>query len=226
MFSQNASTASTSPSRDQRGQDVAADFIDVVVGAAGVLGWQRMRGQQRGGDVHAAYMRMREFASHRELLAFMLQRQPVAGFDLDGGDAFIHQGVQPGQGLGEQLLVAGQARFLHRGHDAAALFGDGLVTDAIQALLELVRAVAGVDQVRVAVDEARRDEPAMQSTASGASSSRGASRSGPAYRMRPSPQAIRPSSTMPSPPFLACLAPWWPAGHFARCDHNAWRHLI
>jgi hypothetical protein len=33
----------------------------------------------------------------------MLQRQAVAGFDLDGRHAFAHQGKQPRQGLRQQL---------------------------------------------------------------------------------------------------------------------------
>src|SRR5262249_47766130 len=49
----------------------------------------------------------------------------------------------------------------HGGEDAAAAAGDFLVRHAFQPLLELLRAVAGVHQVGVAIDEAGRDPAAF-----------------------------------------------------------------
>jgi hypothetical protein len=46
---------------------------------------------------------------------------------------------------------------LHRGVDASATGSDLLVGEPLQALLELVFARAGEDQVRVTVDEAGQD---------------------------------------------------------------------
>ena len=59
-------------------------------------------------------------------------------------------------------LVAGGACRRDRAADAAAGARDLFVARALQALLELARAVAAVDEVRVAVDQPRRDERALE----------------------------------------------------------------
>src|SRR5690606_38355162 len=87
-------------------------------------------------------------------------RQPVAGLDLDGGDALGQHRVQPGQGGLQQCRIVGFAGSAHGGDDAAAGAGDVGVAHALQALLELVGAVAGVDEVGVAVDQAGADPAA------------------------------------------------------------------
>ena len=68
----------------------------------------------------------------------------------------------PPRRAGEELLVAGRAGRRDRRADAAAGARDLFVARALQALLELARAVAAVDQVRVAVDQPRRDERAVE----------------------------------------------------------------
>src|SRR5262249_56048150 len=52
-------------------------------------------------------------------------------------------------------LLARRARRGDRGTDSAAGAGDLLVSGAAEAQLELVRAVAAIDEMRVAIDEAR-----------------------------------------------------------------------
>ena len=54
----------------------------------------------------------------------------------------------------EQRVLVGFARGAHRRHDAAAGAGDVLVAGACQAHRKLVGALAAVDQVGVAVDQA------------------------------------------------------------------------
>src|SRR5207302_1115133 len=86
--------------------------------------------------------------------------EPVARLDLERRRAFGHERQRTLARAREQRLVAGRARRRDRRADAAAGAGDLLVRRAFEALLELAGALAGVDQVRVAVDQARRDERA------------------------------------------------------------------
>jgi hypothetical protein len=58
----------------------------------------------------------------------------------------------------EEGAVARGARRRDGRADAAAGVGDVLVARALEAQLELARPLAAVDEVRVAVDEAGRDE--------------------------------------------------------------------
>ena len=108
-----------------------------------------------------------------------------------------------------------RARRLDRGDDAAAGARDLLVARAGQPHLELVGAVAAIDQVGVAVDQARRDPAAVAVDRSApASKAVGNSLSGPAKAMRPSRAATTPFSTMPR--VLAARPHSLPSGHFAR----------
>ena len=65
IVSQNASTASARPRARGGGNDVAANVVDVVVGAAGELGRQRVRREQRRAhvDVELGAERARRRAS-------------------------------------------------------------------------------------------------------------------------------------------------------------------
>ena len=159
MFSQKASTASTSPSRTSVGHHDLAHLGDVVVGAAGELRRQGVRAEK--GEPHGHRPFASEPARRAQLFALVFERQPVAGLDLDGRHAFGQQRIQSRQRFRHQLRFARGARGVHRRENAAALFGDRFVRNAVQALFEFVGARAGVDQVRVAVDEAGRDQPAL-----------------------------------------------------------------
>ena len=83
------------------------------------------------------------------------ERQPVARFHLDRGDAFGDQRVESRQRLAQQLLLARRARRADRGEDAAAGARDLLVARAGEPQFEFARAIAGVDEMGVAVDQAR-----------------------------------------------------------------------
>ena len=96
-------------------------------------------------------------AEHAELGVAV---EAVAGLDLDGGHAFGDQGVDAGEGTGEERRLVGLAGGADGGHDAAAGAGQLLVGGAFEAHLELAGAVAAEDHVGVAVDERRGDEAA------------------------------------------------------------------
>jgi hypothetical protein len=85
--------------------------------------------------------------------------EPVAGLDLQRGDALGDQRVDPGQRRGQQRLLVRRARGADARKDAAAFPGDLLVACAFQPHLELARPVAAEDDVAVAVDQPRRDHP-------------------------------------------------------------------
>ena len=92
----------------------------------------------------------------------MFERQAIAGLDLQRCDPLGHQRACPPQRSGEEQFVAGGARRRDRAADAAAGACDLFVAHALQALFELAGAVAAVDQVRVAVDQPRGDERALE----------------------------------------------------------------
>ena len=95
-------------------------------------------------------------ARDAQLLEFRLLLQPVAGLDLDGGDALGQQrGEAPGGG-GEERILARLARCLDGGEDAAAGPRDLLIGRALETKLELMRPVAAIDEMGVAIDQSGR----------------------------------------------------------------------
>jgi hypothetical protein len=118
-----------------------------------------VRTEERGAHGDGALAPQR--ARRAQLLALVFEREAVARLDLDGGHALGQQRVQARQAGRDQVRFAGRARRLHRREDAATGTRDGFITDTVQALLELLRAIAGVHEVGVAVDETRRDPAAF-----------------------------------------------------------------
>ena len=98
-----------------------------------------------------------------QLLALGVEVETVARLHFDRGHAFGDQGVQPPQGRIDERLFARRARRSHRREDSAAGPGDLVVARAAQAELEFVRAIAGMDQVGVTVDQPRSDPAASSS---------------------------------------------------------------
>ena len=98
-------------------------------------------------------------AQHLQLIR---DRQPVAGLDLDRGGTAGDQLVDPGQGKGKKPVFAGSPRRVDGGQDTTTRAGNLGVADALQALLELDRAVAGMDRMGVAINQAGGDEAALQ----------------------------------------------------------------
>ena len=89
-----------------------------------------------------------------------LDIQTIARLDLDRCHAFADQRIDPRQRRRQQPVLARLARVAHRRQDPAPGARDFFVTRALQAQLELARPVAAMDQMGVAVDQRRRDQPA------------------------------------------------------------------
>ena len=101
-----------------------------------------------------------ETACGLQLPALGIEFEAVAGLDLDGGDAFGDQGVEPRQRCRDELVGACLPRRLHGRDDAAAGARDFFVARAGETLLEFVGAIAAIDQMGMAVDQAGRDPAA------------------------------------------------------------------
>jgi len=139
----------------QRGQP-GDQGIDVVVRAAFVFQRHGMGGQVGRADGHPRVSTDAAGAAQQPCL--VVRRQAVAGLDLDDGHAFGAQGQRALQRERVQFVIRSGSRGRHRRADAATGPRDGLVARALQAQLELLRPVAGVDEVGVAVDQARSDQ--------------------------------------------------------------------
>ena len=144
--------------RDGR-QHVAADGGDIGILVARGLRRQRMgaeegRGHRERPDLAQPPRRLQRLHLGRAL-------EPVARLHFQRRHALGHQRIDARQGGSDQLVLAGGACRLHGRDDAAAGARQLLVGGARQAQLELVRAVAAVDDVGVAVDQAGRDPAAV-----------------------------------------------------------------
>ena len=146
------------PFARQLGHHAIANLVDVAVGAALELGRQRVGAKKGGLHRHAEVAP--QPPRHAQLLALVLCGQAVTALDLDGAHAFGQQGLQARRGGGKQLVLAGLARGLHGADDAAAGARDLLVAGAVEPQRELMRALAAVDEVGVAVDQPGRDQRA------------------------------------------------------------------
>ena len=59
-------------------------------------------------------------AAHTQHAGFGIRVEPVAGLDLDRGDAFADQRIEARQALGDKFVLGSGARRLDGRHDAAA----------------------------------------------------------------------------------------------------------
>ena len=108
MRSQNTSTASTRPSSASAGSMRSQTSVDIVVGASGKLGRQRMRAEKGRIDRHR--IALAETARDAQHLAFAREIEAIAGFDFDGGHAFGEQRFEPRGRLAEQASSSSAAR--------------------------------------------------------------------------------------------------------------------
>ena len=133
--------------RRRRLEHRAGDQVDVAGRVVGVLGRHDVRAEERG--------LVGELAGHGQAAGLVADGQPVAGLDLDGRGALAaHLLDQPGDVRGELLVGRGPGGG-HGGADPA-----GGVRLAGHPGRELLRPVAGEDQVAVAVDEPREHRAA------------------------------------------------------------------
>ena len=151
----------------------ADDEGDVGVGVVRELGGHDV-GAEVGGLVG-------DLAREAERALLVRRREPVAGLGLEGRDAAATQLAGEARESAPELVVGGGTGAVHRAADAA-----GRVRLARHAGRELVGAVAGEDQVGVAVDEPGQDGAARRG--------RRRCRSAPQSASAPT-HAIRPSST-------------------------------
>ena len=118
--------------------------------------------RREAGVSHVERQLAAEAARDAQAARLVLGREAVARLDLERRHAFLHQREGALAREVEQCLVARRARRRDGRADAAAGAGDVLVARALEPLLELAGALAGVDEVGVAVDEAGRDEGAAE----------------------------------------------------------------
>lgn len=140
--------------RDLR-QRVLAEEIDVGIGLAVELRRDGVGAEVGGGD--ALLGGIAQPGDDAEHLLFRALVQAVARLDLERRGAATHGEGEAALGQREQLHVGGLARGRHGRADAAAAGRDLLVALALDAALELVDAIAAEDEVRVRINEARRD---------------------------------------------------------------------
>jgi hypothetical protein len=140
-------------------EHVVGDHLDVGIGVAVGFGRQGVGSEERG--LHRDGAHFGKLAGNPERLAFVLQVEAVAGLHLDGGDAFGNEVVETGKGLVQKVGFAGGAESSDRRDDASALEGDFLVRGSSEAEFELSGPIACPNQVGVAIDQTRGDEPAV-----------------------------------------------------------------
>ena len=124
------------------------------------LGRHGMRAEETRDHVDLALAA--ESAGGAQRLGLGHEVETIAGLDLDRGDAFGDQGIEPRQRLRDKLILARRARRLHGRDDAAAGARDLLVACAFEPQFEFMRAVAAIDEMSVAIDQSRRDPAAVE----------------------------------------------------------------
>ena len=131
-------------------------LVDVGIGAPGIFRRHGVRRQPAGHHPHRPHLaKLARGAQHLQLVG---DGQAVARLDLDHHDAFGDQGIEPGQSGRDQGHLVGRPGGLHGRDDTAAGAGHRLVAGALEAQLELARAVAREHQMGVAVDQRRGDQ--------------------------------------------------------------------
>ena len=81
--------------------------------------------------------------------------EAVAGLDLDRRRRPRRSARRAAAATGDELVLARRARRRHRRDDAAAGARDLLIARAVEPQLEFLRAIAGVDEMGVAIDQRR-----------------------------------------------------------------------
>jgi hypothetical protein len=119
-----------------------------------------MGAEEAGADLDGA--QGREAAGGAEHVELGVPVEAIAGLDLHGRDSVGEERVEAGERGLDEVLHRSRAGGADGGQDAAAGLGDLLVGGPVQAGLELSRAVAGMDEMGVAVDQRGRDEAAVE----------------------------------------------------------------
>jgi len=139
------------------GQDHLGNVIPV---SPLVFDGRRMGAEIGGDDPHwANLLKSSGSAQHFQL---RLDIEAIAGLDLDGGDTFRDQCVEPRQRGFDQSFDGERVGRLHGGDDAAAGTRNLFIGRALEAHLEFARPVAAIDDMRVAIDEAGCDPTSLK----------------------------------------------------------------
>src|SRR5207302_5214229 len=101
-------------------------------------------------------------ADEAEEAQLPLDAERVSRLHFRGGDARARQSSEALPRGEHEILVARLAGRLHGGDDPATRLPDLGIRRPREALGEFVRAVAGEEQVRVRLDEARSDELSLR----------------------------------------------------------------
>ena len=141
-------------------QDVIDGQIDIGGAVRPMLGRNGVQTQIGGAHANPAFPA--DAAGDPQHLQFAVLIQSIARLDLDRGDARGLEPLQPVHGGGVQFVLRRRARGLDRSDDPAAGAGDILIGGPAQPLFEFARAVAAEDQMRVTVDQSRREPASAQ----------------------------------------------------------------
>jgi hypothetical protein len=139
------------------GQHLLHHAVDIGPAAAFELRRQGMGAEEAGPDRHA--LQAPGGAKHLGLVCGI---EAVARFDLEGGHALAAEGIDPALRARHQIVFRGGAGLGHGRADAAAGACDLLIACPLQPELELARPVAGIDEMGMAIDQARRQPGAGQ----------------------------------------------------------------
>ena len=160
MVSQKASTLVASFSRAAARDQLVGDHRDIILAAILILRRKRVEREQGRYDPHRLARGECRGASQQAKLDLEVER--IARLDLDRGTPPFISASSRSAAVASSSIVGRRLRRLHRRGDAAAGPGDLLIGRAGAAHRMLVGAGAAENQMRVAVDEARRDPGAAE----------------------------------------------------------------
>src|SRR5258705_7115169 len=118
-----------------------------------------MRAEEAGDDLDRSVLPEPARSAQHARLGHKIEA--VARLDLDRGDALGDETIEARQAGVHEFVLGGGPRRLDGRDDAAAGARDLLVGGAGEPQLELVRAVAGIDQMGMAIDQPGRDPTAV-----------------------------------------------------------------
>src|SRR5262249_22735158 len=137
------------------GQHVVGKQTQVAGAIVAVLGWNGVSPEE--GRHQLDWPLGVQLGDGFEALQFVRKGQAIATLDLDGRDAKFQESSEATTGETLNLAFRSRAAALYCGVDPPASGRDLLVGESLQALLELVLARAGKEQMRMAIDEAGQD---------------------------------------------------------------------
>ena len=107
---------------------------------------------------HIDRIALAKFARNLQHQAFRFQIESISGFDFNRRHALTHQRVQAWLALLNECHFCRSSRGAHRGENAATSIGDSFVAGTLQAHFKFLRAVSGEYEMRVAIDQTRRQQ--------------------------------------------------------------------